>query len=377
MAPVELLILGGGCAGLSLARELAARGWREPTMIIETRPRYTNDRSWCFWAREEEPMTRLASARWEQWRYSSADGRSVDHRVPGLHYHYVASDDFYRDALDRIAQCENMTVQLDTPVEDGCQAGPPFSVTTRHGTIAAHRVIDTRPPSIARLQSAELFQCFAGEILKVDRLPAGMDNTAGLMCGLQSDATGLRFDYVLPLDTARVLIEATRFSIKPLAAPKLEADLDHLRARLGLADCPVEHRERSVLPMGLPAPKGRTRRGWIRAGLGGGALRPATGYAFMRIQHWARDCAARLVAGRQAVGHPPDSALQRWMDHLFLAVIRRQPEQSAGLFMRLAEGVPPGILTRFLSDRASLSDRLAIIRALPARPFLAQLFRPG
>ena len=37
--------------------------------------------------------------------------------------------------------------------------------------------------------------------------------------------------------------------------------------------------------------------------------------------------------------------------------------------MRLAEGVPPGILTRFLSDRASLSDRLAIIRALPARPF--------
>ncbi len=47
---VDLLILGGGCAGLSLASRLAEFGKDAPkVLIIEQRESYTNDRTWCFW----------------------------------------------------------------------------------------------------------------------------------------------------------------------------------------------------------------------------------------------------------------------------------------------------------------------------------------
>ncbi len=372
---VRLLIIGGGCAGLSLARELADRGWSESTLIIEPRSAYSNDRSWCFWADQREPLTRLASARWARWRFSTADGRQIDHQVPGLHYHFVASDDFYRDAISRMKGQAKIELQLDTRFESSRQFAGQFHVDTSRGPIIASEVIDTRPPEPERTQRSSLFQCFAGQILRVDHPPAGLDGTAELMGTMRSDAAGLTFDYVLPLDQHRVLIEATRFAPAPVSSDELTEDLDQLRFRLGYADCPSEHDEAAILPMGLPLADTTDPAGWIRAGTGGGALRPSTGYAFLRIQRWARTCADRLIDGQTAIAHPPDSRLQSWMDRLFLAVARRHPELTAELFMRMALGVRPAVLTRFLSDQAALTDRLAIASTLPLRPFLAQLAR--
>jgi len=46
---LDLLILGGGCAGLSLGDRLAEQPSRPGgTMIIEARQAYVNDRTWCF-----------------------------------------------------------------------------------------------------------------------------------------------------------------------------------------------------------------------------------------------------------------------------------------------------------------------------------------
>ena len=46
----DLVILGGGCAGLSLAMRLAKLGEQCPqTIIVEPRERYVNDRTWGFW----------------------------------------------------------------------------------------------------------------------------------------------------------------------------------------------------------------------------------------------------------------------------------------------------------------------------------------
>ncbi len=50
----DLVIIGGGCAGLSLAYQLSQFGENCPkTLIIEERELYTNDRTWCFWDLKE------------------------------------------------------------------------------------------------------------------------------------------------------------------------------------------------------------------------------------------------------------------------------------------------------------------------------------
>ena len=50
---VDLIILGGGCAGLSLALNLAKQGSVCPnTLILEKREAYSNDRTWGFWQQQ-------------------------------------------------------------------------------------------------------------------------------------------------------------------------------------------------------------------------------------------------------------------------------------------------------------------------------------
>jgi len=46
----DLIIIGGGCAGLSLAARLSRYGGDAPrTLVVDSRTSYTNDRTWCFW----------------------------------------------------------------------------------------------------------------------------------------------------------------------------------------------------------------------------------------------------------------------------------------------------------------------------------------
>jgi len=64
---VDLAILGGGCAGLSLAHALAASHVTGSVVILEPRSAYTDDRSWCFWASNSN-NSEASSVMPERWR---------------------------------------------------------------------------------------------------------------------------------------------------------------------------------------------------------------------------------------------------------------------------------------------------------------------
>jgi lycopene beta-cyclase len=104
-----------------------------------------------------------------------------------------------------------------------------------------------------------------------------------------------------------------------------------------------------------------------------GAARPATGYAFQRIQRWAMACALSIANDKLPIGHLKDPVLQSWMDTLFLKVVRRQPHLAPALFTAMFSKVASHRVIRFLGDAGSLTDYIAMAWALPGRPFLRQL----
>ena len=61
------------------------------------------------------------------------------------------------------------------------------------------------------------------------------------------------------------------------------------------------------------------------------------------------------------------------MDRLFLDVLRSHPERGPELFTRLFSRTATPRIVRFLSDRATLIDRVAVAAALPTGLFLRQL----
>jgi lycopene beta-cyclase len=142
---------------------------------------------------------------------------------------------------------------------------------------------------------------------------------------------------------------------------------------MGLSEATVVREEGGILPMGRVDAPQPAIAGVVLAGIAGGALRDASGYAFLRIQRWATACADSLARGEAPAPHPVEPWVRRQMDRIFLQAVRAHPERTAEYFMAMAKGAAPKRLLRFLTDRATVGDLIGIIASLPLRPFLAQL----
>lgn len=373
LADADLVILGAGCAGLTLAARLAQSRSPLRVELIEPRTEYEDDRSWCFWRPEQHDLSDLVSHSWDSWRFSAATGAPVHHRVEGLRYQYLRGSDFYaraRERIDAVATIHTRAGVHATGLTSlGDAAGGVVRVETDRGSILARHVIDTRP----RAMAAVLYQSFSGvEIESEDPLPFDSQEV-GLMDSMATDAGGMHFRYTLPLGRTRALVEWTRFSTVPVPAATLSAELDLELDRLGVAGARIIRREGGILPMGSFDGIADGPRGVVYAGNSGGALRAASGYAFLRIQNWARACAESLDRGDAPIGHPAEPFLRRSMDRIFLQAVRADLERTPEYFMALARGVPAPGLVRFLSDAARLTDYARLIASLPTVPFLRQL----
>ena len=369
----ELVILGGGLAGLSLASRLATSGYGKRVVIVEPRPHYHDDRSWSFWTPRGSPLAASATRTWDRWSFSRLDGAVVSQRANGWCYAYARSLDVYQTALRAMAARPNITLWQGTQASEVEARADGFAVQTNAGLLHARHVVDTRPPPPGRWSASTLFQSFAGREVRLPR-PGFDDGQVELMTDMRCDSRGFVFSYVLPLSSTRALVEVTRFSTQPIGAPELSPDLDALAHARGWTGAEVLRSEAAVLPMGLPTLPGADRvRGVVSAGIGGGALRAASGYGFLRIQSWAQRCTESLLKDQPPQGHPAEPLLRRWMDGLFLQVLARDPRRSPEVFMRLATSVPGPAFVRFLSDQARWSDYARVVAALPPAPFLRAL----
>ncbi len=375
--PDDLIVIGGGLSGLSLAVRLARSGYGGRVRIIEPRLDYEDDRSWAFWTPRDSAWAASATRTWDRWLFSRQAGAPLARSAEGWCYAYLRSIDFYQAALRTIAASPNITLMPGTRAGAIEDLGDAVAVATGDGTLTARHVVDTRPPPRSQWSGATLYQCFAGHEL---RLPSpGIDERqVELMTDMRCDGEGFVFSYVLALSSTRALVEVTRFCTRPLGAAELAGDLEALLQARGWSRAEVLRSESAVLPMGLPAADSAGNvRGVVRAGMGAGALRAASGYGFLRIQAWADRCAEALLRGLPPVGHPAEPRLRGWMDRVFLRALVNHPERTPEFFFDMASSVPGPAFVRFMSDQAGWADHARIIAALPPGPFLQALQGPA
>lgn len=376
----DILILGGGCAGLSLALRLAADGGNCPrTLIIESRSHYLNDRTWCFWDDDSAHLRELVQHRWPMVTLAHGKRRiSVDcHTIP---YAVIPAEDFYAHAREKLAETTRVTIAMNEPViGEPRKEGALWRVETRCGSRWAKWLIDTRPQQKPERGAAILWQSFYGHEIEceVDRFDPGV---ARLMDFSPSKKGRITFLYLLPFSPRRALVEVTVLAPDPLGPGDLSEELAaFIRQQVGGSSHAVLRSEHGMLPMGQAAVNHGADVSHVRVGVAAGAARAASGFAFQRIQRWAKACAAELIADRPPLSHPPDPWITRGMDALFLRVLRAHPERAPELFLALFALPDPRRIIRFMSDHALIADYAAIILALPPWLFLReipQLLRP-
>jgi lycopene beta-cyclase len=374
----DLLILGGGAAGLSLARRLAEQGATAPrALVLESRIDYADDRTWCFWMHPSAQLTHLVRRRWAKVSLAASTERVlVD--CPEFPYALLPSGGFYQDSRECIARSERVRLAMGVSV-----LGEPrkvdglWEVETSAGVQRARWILDTRPPASPAEGAAVLWQSFLGQEIEAAG-PVFDPTVAEIMHFTEGEAGQILFHYLLPLSPTRALLEVTAFSPKPAGPDAFRAELNRFIARrLEGRRYQLRREEHGILPMGLPTPVPSTDATYVRAGLLAGGARASSGYAFQRIQRWAESCALSLADGHGPRPHAADGWILRQMDALFLQVLRRRPELAPTLFLAMFRRVAPARLARFMSDQATLLDNLAVIAALPPGPFLRELFRPA
>ena len=371
--PYDLAIIGGGLAGLSLAVRLARPQFRHlSVLLIEPRQSYRRDHTWSCWSVRDHPFTGITKS-WNSWAVAS-DQRLVRRSAPGITYGAISAEDLYALSLRIIAQAPWIT-RLTAGIEGLEERAGDVAINGAACPLAARHVFDSRPPR--EISRSGLRQIFLGQEIETAR--DVFDPAAAMLMDFRlpgGPTPGVHFMYVLPFSPRRALIEDTWF-VRPGVSPPDHRPViaAYLAARYGPGDHAVTFEEFGDLPMDPDfAPPRETRIHPI--GAPSGALRPATGYAFLAIQAQCdriiADLAARATP-RTAIRRP---LTVQGMDRLLVASLRRAPGQAPEIFSRLFERCPPDVLVRFLSDRGSRLDDAFVAVNTPLRtikPFLAPL----
>ena len=373
------VILGAGCAGLSLAWNLVELGVREPILLVDRREGFGNDRTWCFWDVEPTPFSDLATHAWPRWRVNDGESDVVS-ECPDYSYLRLRSGDVFRRIVDRLALAPNVSMALGRPILDVRESRRGVIVSTPGREYVGERVFDSSgrasespPPG----RGARLLQHFLGQTIRADR-PVFDPSCATLMDFRASQADGPHFVYVLPLSETEALVENTYLYPFDIDAERHRREVaSYLRERFGLArdEYMVIEEEAGAIPMAVGQASRRDGSKVEPIGLCGGAARPSSGYAFLRIQRQAKQLAESIASGSDEPAEPASSLKYDLLDSIFLRVLADRPELAPRIFGRMFEGAEPAALVRFLSEKSTPVDDLRIVAALPKWPFIAAAAR--
>ena len=367
----DVAILGGGCAGLSLAVRLAGSGLR--VTVVEPRLEYEDDRVWSFFRTRPDPFAACVRVSWSKWHVSSS-GVKVPRTSDRLRYESVSSGAFYQLALQICDAAPNVDLRLGTsvladplpPAMDG-----PWRVETGAGQLTSRYVIDTRPTG----RTSGYGQSFLGQEIRVG-FDAFDPDDVPMMCFAAPRPDRVDFLYILPFARDEALVEVTTFGAEIPDISEHRRWLEGEIAQLTRGQAfDVLREERAFIPMVLPQPGAPIARArFAHAGLRGGAARPSTGYAYQRIQQMADLCTAQILRGADGIDLRIDSPVTRFMDGVFLRVLQRRPDRGPALFSALFRNAPADRLERFLSGSTAQIDRVSVMASLPPAPFLREVF---
>ncbi|MGW6008076.1 lycopene cyclase family protein [Streptomyces sp. NPDC055210] len=372
----DVIIVGGGASGLSLAQRLVATESMTVTLVeAPDGPLRAPERTWCYWDTGSGELDEAVDASWSRLRIHDTDGGVITVDPAPLRYRMLRSTAFEEWAYSRIARSPGARIVRatadtvrDTPGGAAVECTAPDGRTL---TLQARHVFDSRPLAALPPARTQLLQHFRGWFVRTetDRFDPAVADLMDFR--VPQPRHGLAFGYVLPLAPDRALVEYTEFSRTPLTRAAYESALGHYsREILKLGGFSVERAEQGVIPMTDARFPRRIGAAVSRIGTAGGATRPATGYTFSAVQRQSRAIATALRGDRHAVAPRPHARRVLAMDAILLRALDTGRIDGPGFFTGLFRDVPPERLLRFLDGRTTPWEEWGIGLRTPVGPML-------
>ncbi|NNJ60256.1 MAG: lycopene beta cyclase [Dactylosporangium sp.] len=372
----DVVIVGAGLSGLSLAGHLTAGRRRDLTVLLIDHDRDEAPAGWAYWQRGPGPLDEAVCRAYPRVLVH-ATGRGLVVPLGGYTYRAVRRADLRRVVAGRLAG-RPASGLCRGHVSEIREEGDAATVVVDGVGIGARWVFDSRPgPTGGR--PPEAFLAFRGWRVRCAR-PVFDPDLPTLMDFRTSQAGGVRFGYVLPQTPHLALIEMTAFAWpgerrgpEPPPDPALHAYLTEV---LNVGGYEIRRTETGTLGLRLSAGGPMAGAGRIvPIGARAGLVKASTGYAYGRIQ---RD-SARIAHSLATSGHPwPRPASRRRHrlgDALLLDALHADGAAMERVFARLFAGNPAERVLAFLDEDTRLFDELRLIATLPPAPFLRAIVR--
>ena len=369
----DYIIAGTGAAGLSLAYHLQQSSAlrQKKLLLIDKAPKQGNDRTWCFWAQPEFPFAEILA---KQWRYLDFHGVGFAQKFDIDPYRYclLRSADFYQYIQE--ALLKNPSVEfVYGEIEDLQSHADKASVRVNEQSYEAAWAFSSLPaPRTPKDGHFYLKQHFKGYWLEVPQDTFEMDSAGFMDFRIPQVAHEARFMYVLPLSARKALVEFTIFSEQLLPqAEQYDAQLQaYIKDFLKIKDYHIGEEEFGIIPMDSEPYPAQIGSRILNIGIAGGAAKPSSGYAFLRMQKQAKALVAQLEKRGRPTPYKPLAQYQLY-DNTLLNVMATEKYPASKAFTRLFERHPIHRIFRFLDEESSFwKDDLKIMWEMPHLPFL-------
>jgi len=367
----DYIILGSGCAGLSLALRLSeSKIPFKKILIIDREVKTKNDRTWCFWSKEKETWyTKLASKNWNQFNFYTETLEYTVNLSPYKYYH-LKSKDFYDYCIGKLKNDQRFDFATDT-IKQLVQSNGKVEVVCQRNTYHSQYVFNSafRNQNI-KPDHVNYVQHFLGWVIKTNEpkfkefLPTFMD----FRVPQQDDC---RFCYVIPYSETEALVEYTGFS--PTTCEKEvyeEALKNYISAQLMIEDYTVLETEYGEIPMAQSKFVNPFGGNVINIGTAGGSSKASTGYTFIFIQRQVEELIKRIENKQNLIGVKTTKSKYSYFDSVFLKVLASKKINGKQLFQTLFKYNKPEELLAFLNEESSAITDLKIMNSVPKDIFI-------
>lgn len=377
----DYIITGAGCAGLSLLRRMMMQPFfsKKKILLIDREQKNTNDRTWCFWEKQDGLFENIVHHRWQQIDIYSNDF-SARYDLAPYQYKMIRSIDLYAAVSDKAKQFSNIDIVHDE-VEAISNHETYATVTTANKTYTAGCVFnsiifnDWKQDALQQHNTYVLLQHFKGWLIETAE-DIFDEHIATFMDFRISQEKGTAFAYTLPVSKNKALVEYTLFSENILSNEEYDSELNnYIQQQLNIDKYKLLHAEYGVIPMtNYNFSKGEGSI--INIGTAGGQTKGSSGYTFQFIQKHSANIIEALIHEKDPLHIQPVFQKRfKLYDGILLNVLKHRKMSGDKLFTQLFKNNAPQAILKFLDNETSLKEELKIMNSVSLSVFLPAALR--
>ena len=354
MKEFDYIIIGGGCAGLSLAYELDInKKLKDKTLaIIEIRDKYKRDKTWSFWKVSDHNFDDCVIKSWNNFSINSELGSN---EVINKEYPYQAIDSglFYRKVLNQLEK--NKNIEFFKNIDQ----------LNLNNSFIFNSILSKEN------YQQNLWQHFKGIEIETpkDFFDDGIFNLMDFDCD-QRDS--VHFFYTLPFAKNKALIETTWLSkMDDKSLNDYDIQLEkYIKETLKIKNYKINYHEEGAIPLFYPINK--TEKNKINIGSAGGMTRLSTGYTFLNIQDHSKYITNNIEKIQNTKAYHIGKKYE-FLDNIFLNVLKNNPDKMPKIFLNMFKASSKTVI-KFLSNKSNIFEDLGIILKMPKWIFIKNIF---